>query len=247
MVQFRKRIKFEKIYTSSFRKSFFLLLILGFVRFSKGAGFMDAYNFLSRPFWPGITQKEWLQDSQKLEQSIKLDLLEKDNLRLRKILSLKNISSEKKIAAVVISRRPSGWWQQLELNKGIKHGIRVGDSVLAPGGLIGLVDSVTSTSSRVKLLTAPGSRVGVWIERIQRHGILIGMGTNRTKLTFLDKDSNVQPGDVVSTSPSSTLVPPNLPIGVVQSIDKQSLSAPFAIIQLIAAPEAIDWVQILKG
>ena len=242
MVEFRKRI-----YRSGFRNSIFLILILGFIRLSKGSVFIDAYTFVSRPFWPGTAQKEWLQEGKNLELLIKIDLLEKDNLRLREMLSLKRISKEDKISAAVISRKPNGWWQQLELNKGKKNGIKVGDSVVGPGGLIGIVESVTSSASRVRLLTSPGSRVGVWIERINRHGILIGMGTNRTKLTFLDKDSDVLQGDVISTSPASTLVPPNLPIGVVQSIDRESSTAPFAIIQLIVSPEAIDWVQILKG
>ena len=247
MGQFRRGIRLQWFYRKRFRQALFLVCILGFVRLSKGAGFLDAFNFLSRPFWPGSAQKEWLQDAQNLEQLIKLDLLEKDNARLREMLALKTISQENKISAAVISRQTNGWWQQLELNKGKKDGIKIGDSVVAPGGLVGIVSSVTLTTSRVRLLTSPGSRVGVWIARIQRHGLLIGMGTNRTKLAFFDKDPDAQPGDVVSTSPASTLVPANLPIGVIQSIDKQSSSAPFAIIQLLAAPEAIDWVQILIG
>ena len=52
----------------------------------------------------------------------------------------------------------------------------------------------------------------------------IGIGTNRPQLRFLQTDSKPLPGDVVSTSPASTLMPPNLPIGVIQSIDKDSLS-----------------------
>ena len=247
MVEFKKRIRFHWLYGSIFRNSLVLLLILGFVRFTKGAGFVDAYSFLIRPLWPGPAQKEWLQEGKNLEQSIKLDLLEKDNQRLREILSLQTLSKQDKISAAVISRKPNGWWQQIELNKGKIHGIEIGDSVLAPGGLIGIIYSVTPTTSRVRLLTSPGSRVGVWIARAQRHGILIGMGTNRAKLSFLDKDPDAQLGDVVSTSPASTLVPPNLPIGIIQSIDDESSSVPFAIIQLIAAPEAVDWVQILKS
>ena len=33
----------------------------------------------------------------------------------------------------------------------------------------------------------------------------------------------------------------------IQSIQKESLPAPYAIVQLIASPESIDWVQILKN
>lgn len=47
-----------------------LLLVgaLGLVRWSKGSGFADAYALLSRPFWPGAAQREWIQASSDLEQ-----------------------------------------------------------------------------------------------------------------------------------------------------------------------------------
>ena len=50
----------------------------------------------------------------------------------------------------------------------------------------------------------------------------------------------------MSTSPASTLLPPNLPVGVIQSLDEKALPAPNASVQLFAAPEAIDWVQVHK-
>ena len=225
-----------------------LLLIscLVMIRWSKGAGFSDAYALITKPFWPGPSQREWLQRGAQAEQKIRLNLLEEDNKRLRKMLSLERASNLGLVSAPVISRKPKGWWQQLELGKGAIDGIQPGFAVLGPGGLIGIVQSVTPTTSRVRLLTAPGSQVGVWVTRIKRHGILLGMGTNRPQLTFLDKDPQAVQGDVVSTSPASTLLPPNVPVGVIQSLDKKALPAPHASVQLLAAPEAVDWVQVQK-
>ena len=54
----------------------------------------------------------------------------------------------------------------------------------------------------------------------------------------------VSQGDLVSTSPAGTILPPNLPIGVIQSFNKNSLPSPKALVQLIASPDAIDWVQV---
>ena len=50
----------------------------------------------------------------------------------------------------------------------------------------------------------------------------------------------------MSSSPASTLLPPNIPIGIVQSIDETLKSKKTAKISLIANPHVIDWVQILK-
>ena len=221
-----------------------LLLILGLVRLSKGAGFADGFALLTRPFWPGTAQSEWVEAAQQQEQISRLELLEQDNARLRELLALDQQSSGDWIQAAVISRTASGWWQQLMLGKGSVEGVAKDDAVIGPGGLIGRVQSVTPATSRVRLLTAPGSRIGVWLPRTQQHGLLVGLGTARPQLQFLDKDIQVRPGDLVSTSPASTLLPPNLPVAVVQSLNARSVPAPTALVQLIAPPDAIDWVQV---
>lgn len=223
---------------------FLLLAVLGLVRLSKGAGFADAFALLSRPFWPGTAQREWIETATQQADAARLELLEQDNARLRGLLELDQQSSGDWIQAAVISRTPSGWWQQLELGKGSIEGLAKDDAVIGPGGLVGRVESVTPVTSRVRLLTAPGSRIGVWIPRTSQHGLLVGMGTARPQLQFLDKDVQVRPGDLVSTSPASTLLPPNLPVAVVQVLNPRAVPAPTALVQLIAPPDAIDWVQV---
>ena len=218
--------------------------VLCLIRFSKGASFNDAYAMLSRPFWPGPAQREWIQKAMKLENQARIILLEQDNRRLREMLSLEKSLGTGHTSAAVISRTPKGWWQRLELNQGELKGISPGNPVIGPGGLLGIVESVTPSTSKVRLLTSPGSRTGVWTERNKQHGILVGIGTNRRNLLFLDKSPQAMPGDLVSTSPASSLLPPNLLIGVIQSVDNQALPTPKAIIQLSASPDAIDWVQV---
>ena len=119
------------------------LLVLGvslfIVRITKGAGFSDAYAFLSRPFWPGPSQKEWIEAGIDLESRARLSLLEADNQRLREMLSLKKALKKNRISAPVIARTPKGWWQQIQLGKGHSNGVRMGDPVIAPGGLLGFV------------------------------------------------------------------------------------------------------------
>jgi rod shape-determining protein MreC len=224
-----------------------LLIALGLltlVRLSKGAFLLDAYAQLSRPFWPGTAQAEWLRSARRSEDQVRLAQLETENQRLRGLLQLQTLSPTR-LSAPVISRVPGGWWQQLLLGKGSLEGVQVGQAVLAPGGLIGLVSSVTPTTATVTLLTDPSSRVGVWVARNRRHALLSGLGTSRPVVRFLEKDPQVQPGDVVFTSPASTLVPPNLPVGVLQSVDERADPAPEAVVQLIAPVDAVDWVQVL--
>ena len=222
-----------------------LLLVLGLVRLSKGAAFADLYALISRPFWPGSAQSEWLRSSQRLASDLRLTQLREDNARLRALMEL-NQSHGAATPAAVISREANGWWQQLLLNKGSLDGVRLGDAVQGPGGLVGLVDQLSGRTVTVALLTDPSSRIGVWVVRTRQHGLLHGIGTSRPVLRFVDKDPLVRPGDVVLTSPASTLVPPNLPVGVVQSVDQRANPTPEAVVQLSAQADAIDWVEILS-
>ena len=225
---------------------FVIFLFLVFVRISKGSLYKDFYYFISRPFWPGKFQKEIVLESLDQEFLLKLDLLEKDNLRLRRILSLHESSSNNYISAAVISRKTGSWWRQVILNKGSKDGVEIGNIVIGPGGLLGLVSNTSLFTSSVTLITSPESKLGVWIDRMQINGLLVGLGDDYPSLILYSKDADIKVGDFVSSSPASTLLPPNIPIGIVQSIDETLKSKKTAKISLLAKPHVIDWVQILK-
>ena len=225
---------------------FVIFLFLVFVRISKGSLYKDFYYFISKPFWPGQSQKEVILKSLDLESLIKLNLLEKDNMRLREILYLQKSSNTDNISAAVISRKTGSWWRQLILNKGSKDGVEVGSTVIGPGGLLGRVNSTSLLTSSVTLLTSPESKVGVWVERIQTNGLLVGLGNNLPSLILYSNDVDLKVGDFVSSSPASTLLPPNIPIGIVKSVEESFKAKKTAKILLLAKPHVIDWVQILK-
>jgi len=225
---------------------FAIFLFLVFVRISKGAFYKDIYYFISKPFWPDLNQKEIVFESINQEYLIKLNLLRKDNTRLRQILSLQESSNDEYISAAVISRKTGSWWRQIILNKGSKDGVEIGNIVLGPGGLLGRVKNTSLFTSSVTLITSPESKLGVWVDRTQINGLLVGLGDDYPSLILYSKDADIKVGDFVSSSPASTLLPPNIPIGIVQSIDNTLKSKKTAKISLLAKPHVIDWVQILK-
>ncbi len=222
-------------------------IFLFFVRISKGSLYKDFYYFISKPFWPGQYQKEVILNSKDQETLMKLNLLEKDNARLRKILYLQELSNDETISAAVISRKTGSWWRQIILNKGAKDGVEIGSAVIGPGGLLGRINNTSFLTASVNLLTSPESKVGVWLDRTQINGLLVGSGDDYPNLILYSKDADIKVGDFVSSSPASTLLPPNLPIGIVQSVDEPIKAKKTAKISLLAKPHAIDWVQILKS
>ena len=225
---------------------FGIFLFLVFVRISKGSIYKDFYYIVSKPFWPGQFQKEVILESIDQESLLRLNLLKKDNQRLREIISLQESFDSNSISAAVISRKTGSWWRQIILNKGSVDGVEIGSTVIGPGGLLGRVSNTSLFTSSVTLITSPESKLGVWVDRIQVSGLLVGLGDDNPKLILYSKDTDIKVGDFVSSSPASTLLPPNIPIGIVQSVDEPFKAKKTAKISLLAKPQVIDWVQILK-
>ncbi len=245
-------VKFRRLSTSRWwnnRSTWIIIIffsVLLIVRLSKTFIFRDLYYFITKPFWPGEYQQEILRKSLNQELNIKLNQLEKDNLRLRQLLDLQNFSADNKLNSSVILRNTDSWWKKIILNKGSQNGVRTGDVVTGPGGLIGIIENTSRLTSSVQLLTAPNSKVGVWNERANLHGLLVGIGRKNPKLIFYSKNVDIKIGDYILSSPASTILPPNIPIGIIQSIDNESEPNTIATVQLSANPEAIDWVQIFR-
>ena len=116
--------------------------------------------------------------------------------------------------------------------------------VMAPGGLVGRVVSVTPNSSRVLLISDATSQVGVAISRSRSMGFMRGEGSNRAIMQFFDKVPNVRKGDVVSTSPVSNRFPPGLPLGRVESVNLDKSPAPEAVVELTAPFNSLEWVMV---
>ena len=245
-------VKFRRLSTSRWwnnRSTWIIIIffsVLLIVRLSKTFIFRDLYYFITKPFWPGEYQQEILRKSLNQELNIKLNQLEKDNLRLRQLLDLQNFSADNKLNSSVILRNTDSWWKKIILNKGSQNGVRTGDVVTGPGGLIGIIENTSRLTSSVQLLTAPNSKVGVWNERANLHGLLVGIGRKNPKLIFYSKNVDIKIGDYILSSPASTILPPNIPIGIIQSIDNESKPNTIATVQLTAKQEAIDWVQIFR-
>ena len=222
-----------------------VLALAGLMRQTIGGALVESYAALSRPFWPGPSQLEWVREAEEVANLERLIFLESENQRLKELVGLPSISRGSSLKAPVIARSPAVWWQQLTLGRGSRHGIRVGYAVVAPGGLIGRITAVTGNTAQVTLITDPTSRIGVLVSRTNHHGLLSGLGSGRPAMRFLTENPRTIPGDVVVTSSASTLVPGGIPVGVVQNVDRNRAPAPEAVVQPSAPIDAISWAEVL--
>lgn len=212
------------------------------VRQTQGAALFETYQLINRPFQLGPTKEERLTDSRVLELRQRLVELESQNQKLKDLLDYAKTTKKQGTVAPIIGRSADHWWQQVTLGRGSQHGIKVGSIVMAPGGLVGRVVSVTRNSSRVLLISDATSRAGAVISRSRSMGFMRGQGSNRAVLQFFDKVPDVRRGDAVSTSPVSQLFPGGLPVGRVESVNLDKSPAPEAIIELTAPVSYLEWV-----
>jgi rod shape-determining protein MreC len=119
--------------------------------------------------------------------------------------------------------------------------------VVAPGGLVGRVISVTPTSSRVLLVTDPTSQVGVTISRSRQVGLLRGRSNRRGVLEFFEKTPNVKKDDVVVTSTLSSRFPAGIVVGRVTDVDLDRLPAPQVIVEFSVPLDHVEWVNVLTN
>ncbi len=215
------------------------------VRETNGAGLRELYRVMTLPLYGGSNNTDQLIQARTWELEQRLAEVQAQNEQLRQILEIPQVKTNQAVVARVIGRSADHWWQQVLLNQGSRQGLDQGAVVLASGGVVGRISSITPHTSRVLLLSDPNSRVGVVVGRTRQMGILRGQLGSKAVLEFFDKDPKVQPQDAVLTSELSSLFPAGLPVGVIESVDLSDTTRPHAIVQLAAPVERLEWVQVM--
>ena len=158
-----------------------------------------------------------------LKSALTLDQNAKGELaQLKGVLDLAGRGSYKVVAARVIGRGSAASFSQtITLDQGSSSGIRADMSVISANGLVGLVKTVTSSTSIVQLISDPNFKVGVRIARSQSIGILQVQGTNTYSLQLLDPAGTILVGDSLLTNGSDNNHPfvPGVPVGQVTWVD----------------------------
>lgn len=109
--------------------------------------------------------------------------------------------------------------QRLVLSAGSSDGVRVGQTVIDAGGLVGQVTRVGPMQSDVLLLTDPDHAVPVAIARNGVRLVAYGMGRrNQLSLSSIPLSSDVKVGDLVVTSGLGGRFPPGFPVGTITEL-----------------------------
>jgi rod shape-determining protein MreC len=153
-----------------------------------------------------------------------------ENLRLRRLLNLRDTYSLQGVGAHVVGRVPAYLSNVAYVDRGIESGLRADQPVLADVGIVGRVVLVSWNHSQVQLVTNPDASVGAMVERTRSPGVLRGAGNSLLELQYIGNTEQINVGDLVVTSGLDGVYPKGLPVGRV--VDSRKGKSVFRSIQV---------------
>ena len=162
------------------------------------------------------------QENMKLKIQVQeLEGLKEENKRLRKIKVQSERTSKKQLIAKIISDSASPTKNIVAIDKGKNDGVFVGQNVIGIKGLIGQVIETTFVSSKVILINDTSHNVPGEINRTGEKVIVSGTkDKNKLEIDFLDVNTDIRVGDIVSTSGLGERFKAKIPIGKVTFIEQ---------------------------
>ncbi|MEA2418867.1 MAG: rod shape-determining protein MreC [Thermoleophilaceae bacterium] len=157
------------------------------------------------------------------------------------------------VTARVIARSATVWYSTLKIDKGSDDGLRENQPVIAAGGLIGKLTSVTGGTAEVRLITDGQSGVSAQVFPAGVTGVVRPEVGNPEDLLLehVESDRRVTENTIVITSGftssrTESLFPRGIPIGRVTKVDLDELETYQRVhVKPFADMRRIDLVQVL--
>jgi rod shape-determining protein MreC len=169
-------------------------------------------------------ENERLRESQLIHQTqlLKLEALEKENIRLRALLENSFKLGEQVLIAELLSIKMAAYEHILVVNKGTRFGVHPQQPVLDANGVVGQVFRALPLTAEIMMITDPNHAIPVQINRNGLLTIAVGSGQpNRLLLPFLPSNADIRPGDLLITSGLGGTFPQGYPVAVVDEFTSQ--------------------------
>lgn len=142
--------------------------------------------------------------------------------RLQGLLHFTETTYENILAARIIGRDPSGFFQSVIIDKGTDSGLSVNMPVVNGDGVVGRIVSVSYNYSKVLLLIDQNSAVDCLIQRSRDNGIVKGLSSDECEMNYVLETSDISVDDVIITSGIGGIFPKGVPVGRVTKIKDPS-------------------------
>ncbi len=170
-----------------------------------------------------LTENQGLKDQhlQSRVQLQKLDILEKENARLRTLLSATPKFNEKLLIAEIIGVDVDPYRQLIVLNKSSTDDVYLNQPVIDAHGVMGQIVHVNSLTSTAMLITDASHALPVRVDRTGLRAVAFGTG----KIDYLDlrhipHNADIKKGDLLITSGLGGHFPPNYPVAIITDVER---------------------------
>jgi len=170
------------------------------------------------------------------ERASQADTLAQDNVRLRALLELRQTTQTPGRAAEVLYDTADPYTRKLVIDQGLTNGVAAGSPVIDEHGVLGQVTQVQPFTSEVTLVIDRDLAIPVQNTRTGARSVAFGDASAHgggLELRFMAANSDVQEGDLLSTSGVDGVYPAGLPVARVDRIERRADSA-FARIHCVA-------------
>jgi rod shape-determining protein MreC len=155
------------------------------------------------------------------EDSILQRELDLENNRLRDLLVFQRSLPNPAIAAQIIAKDPSAWFNTVIIDKGAADGLRKGLPAVTSRGIAGQVVEVSAHQSKLMLIIDRNSAVDALVQRTRSRGIVKGAARDECYLDYVMHEDDMRVGDGVVSSGFDGVYPKGLLIGSVSAINFQ--------------------------
>lgn len=160
-----------------------------------------------------------------------------ENEKLRSMLAFKQQTNFHVLAADVIGKTVTEARNTITLNVGSKDSIAVDMPIITDAGLVGRVIAVSDHFALAQIVLNRDFRASAVIARNRVEGVIAWDAGEYARLKNIPKSYSVQDGDIVVTSESSNLFPPNVPIGTVVETGDE----PNSLFKMISVKPVVDF------
>jgi len=168
-----------------------------------------------------------------------VEQLLQENSRLRKILGLREQLATTVMAAEVLYDAADPYTRKIIIDKGLLQDVALGSPVLDESGVLGQVTRVHPLVSEVTLVIDRDLAIPVLNVRTGARSVAYGDTTQPgggLELRFMGSNSDVQQGDLLTTSGVDGVYPSGLPVAKISKIERRAESA-FA--KIYCTPQAL--------
>ena len=166
-----------------------------------------------------------------------------ENSRLRKLLALREQLATSVMAAEVLYDAADPYTRKIIIDKGLMQDVALSSPVLDESGVLGQITRVHPLVSEVTLVIDRELAIPVLNVRTGARSVAFGDPTTHSngfgsglELRFMGSNSDVQVGDLLTTSGVDGVYPAGLPVAKISKIERRAESA-FA--KIYCTPQAL--------